>query len=59
METIPTNIKNIRAGDLVFHDGRVQTVCGNNIKHDAGMGITLFGDSYRLGTLPVMKVKLV
>lgn len=56
MTTIPTHISRIRAGDTVLHDGKQQTVCQSNLKRDSFMGITLFGDSYRLGYLPVQKV---
>lgn len=53
---IPIHIQNICAGDTVFHNGTEHTVSGKDIKYDSFMGISLFGDSYRLGTKPVMKV---
>lgn len=50
------HISTIVAGDTILHtDGKLTTVCNSNIK-TGFMGITLFGDSYRLGTLPVIKV---
>ena len=55
MKLTPTHISNIRPHDTVFHDGHARSV-GNNIKHGGFMGSTLWGDSYRLGTRPVMLV---
>lgn len=55
--TQDTHISTIRAGDTVEHQGRLMTVCASNLKRGF-MGITLFGDSYRLGTLPVKKATL-
>ena len=55
MKKTQTHISLISAGDTVEHNGELKTVCGNNIKRGF-MGITLFGDSYRLGSLPVIKV---
>ncbi len=50
------HISEISHGDTILHtDGKITTVCRNNIKK-AFNGITLFGDSYRLGTLPVKKI---
>ena len=49
-------ISEIKAGDTILHtDGKVRTVCNNNIKKGF-MGITLSGDSYKLGRLPVIKI---
>jgi hypothetical protein len=49
------NIQEVQAGDTVEHNGQLKTVCQNNI-HTGFIGITLFGDSYRMGTIPVKKV---
>lgn len=49
------HISDIRAGDTVSHNGCLRTVCRSDIKRGF-MGITLFGDSYRLGLTPVEKV---
>ena len=49
------HIKVIRTGDTVEHCGKVMTVCSSDIKRGF-MGKTIFGDSYRLGTLPVIKL---
>jgi hypothetical protein len=51
-----THIDSIRSGDLVYHDGAIRTVGAKDIKYDSFMGYTLWGDSYRMGTKPVMKV---
>jgi len=52
----PVHISQISSGDTIEHYGKLTTVSGNNIKRDAFMGITLFGDSYNLGTKAVNKV---
>jgi len=44
------HISQIKSGDTVIHEGQIQTVSGSNIKHDKFMGVSLFGDSYRLGS---------
>lgn len=46
---------NIVAGDVIFHNGHERTVCNSNLKSDSFMGLTIFGDSYRLGYKPVLK----
>ena len=48
----------IKVGDTVIHEGELRTVCRNNIGGDTFMGRTLWGDSYRLGTVPVKRVLL-
>lgn len=50
------HISQISVGDTIEHDGTLKTVSGNNLKKDSFMGITLFGDSYNLGTKKVKKV---
>ena len=50
----PTHIDLIRPGDTVEVDGRLKTVSRNVIKNGF-MGKTLWGDSYRLGTLLVRR----
>lgn len=52
-ETVNTHINMIRAGDTVLHNGKLRTVCNSDIKFRGFMGTTLFGDSYRLGTVLV------
>jgi hypothetical protein len=50
MHTIKSmHISMIRPGDTIMHDGVMKTVSGTDIKHDACMGKTIFGDCYRLG----------
>jgi hypothetical protein len=55
--THPTHINLVRAGDTVEVDGKLRTVCQNDLKKGF-MGLTLFGDSYRLGTVPVLRVEI-
>ena len=53
------HISRIRIGDTIQHtDGTIKTVGKNNIKSSTFMGITLFGDSYRLGTLLVKRLNI-
>lgn len=48
------HISKIKEGDTILHtDGNIRTVSKNNIKRTIGIGLTLFGDSYCLGMLPV------
>ena len=56
MTIIEKHIDAVKVDDQVLcPDGMVRTVCPNNIK-TGFMGKTLWGDSYRLGTLPVKTV---
>ena len=56
-KTQPVHISKISAGDtIIANDGKLTTVCANNIKRGGFCGDTLFGDSYRSGTIPVQKV---
>lgn len=50
------NIRTIKSGDVILLDGKETTVTSKYIKENDFMGRTLFGDSYNLGILPVMKV---
>lgn len=51
------NISTIVNGDtIICRDGIIRTVGRNNIKRDSFMGVTLFGDSYNLGTILVDKI---
>ena len=49
-------ISDLRIGDTVLHAGRVATVGRENLKRDQFMGVTLYGDSYRIGRLPVVRL---
>lgn len=56
---VEVHISQIRPGDTILHtDGQARTVCRKDITRDSFMGISLFGDSYRLGTIPVKKLLL-
>jgi len=50
------HISQIRIGDAIVHNNKIQTVCNQTLKRSEFMGITLFGDSYRLGYKLVTKV---
>ena len=51
---VHTHIDLIRPGDTVRVDGHLKTVSPGDIRKGY-MGTTLWGDSYRLGTLPVKR----
>lgn len=52
-ETVESHIDMIRPGDTVLHNGELRTVGKSDIKCGGFMSTTLFGDSYRLGTVHV------
>lgn len=53
---IEVHISTIKSGDTILHtDNKITTVCNNNIKRGF-CGITLFGDSYRSGSVLVKKI---
>jgi hypothetical protein len=55
MVTEERHISRIRSGDTILHNNKPMTVCNNNLK--CGFcGITVFGDSYRVGTVPVLLI---
>jgi hypothetical protein len=49
------HISMIAVGDTVEHEGKLKTVCKNNIKRGF-CGRTLFGDSYHAGYKLVKRV---
>jgi len=51
----PVHVNTIRPGDTVEVNGHLKTVCPGDLKKCPDMGVSLFGDSYRLGTVPVIK----
>ena len=55
-EAVDTNIKDIRVGDTVFHNGHAITISKSNFKTGGFMGTTIDGDSYKNGTQPVIKL---
>lgn len=55
-KTKKVHISTIKHGDTILHsDGLITTVGRKNIKRGF-CGITLFGDSYRMGTQLVTKI---
>ena len=56
VEIQKVHISLIRPSDTVFHEGKVMTVCSQNLKAGGFMGPTLFGDSYVLGLKPVQRI---
>lgn len=57
-ETVESHIDMIRPGDTVLHNGELRTVGKPDIKRGGFMSATLFGDSYRLGTVPVKLARI-
>ena len=56
MEIKKVHISTIKHGDTILHvDGNIRTVNKEYIKRGF-CGITLFGDSYRMGTQLVEKI---
>jgi len=53
------HISTIRSGDTINHLGINTTVCNNNIKRCDFMGISIFGDTYKLGTMLIKKVTYI
>jgi len=51
---IAAHIDMIRVGDVVNHAEVERTVGPDNLKRGGFHGTTLWGDSYRLGSLPVL-----
>lgn len=48
---------NIQVGDtIVCSDGKIRTVCKNDIKKDELFGVLIFGDSYKLGYQKISRV---
>lgn len=55
-KTEKVHISQICTGDTILHtDGKVRTVCRNNITRNFFLGKELFGDTYNFGTLPVIR----
>lgn len=50
------HIEQISVGDTIKHNGQLLTISGRNLKWSDGIGRTIFGDSYELGTKKVCKI---
>lgn len=57
--TTPTHVRDVRAGDTVLVGGILKTVCHKDLSRDGFMGVALFGDCHRSGTVPVSVVTFV
>lgn len=55
---IKKHISEIGNGDAIMHNEKIMTVCNKDIKRGFH-GITIFGDSYRSGTMPVLFVNII
>lgn len=56
MQAELVHISQINVGDVIEHNGEAKTVSGNNLKRSEFMGITIFGDSYKLGSQKVKRL---
>jgi len=50
------HISTLKVGDTVKHDGKVMTLGKGNVKRCPFMGTSIYGDSYKIGRVPVKKV---
>ena len=54
---VEVHTSTISIGDtIICNDGFERTIGKGNIKRDSFMGVSIFGDTYLLGRLPVKKV---
>ena len=54
---IAVDIQDIKIGDVIIdNDDTTKLVSQGNLKYDKFMGLTLFGDCYKLGTQKVRKL---
>ena len=54
---IAVDIQDIKIGDTIIdNDDKIKLVSQGNIKYNEFMGLTLFGDCYKLGTQKVSKL---
>lgn len=52
-----TDIQDIKIGDAIIdNDDKIKLVSKGNLKYNEFMGLTLFGDCYKLGTQKVRKL---
>ena len=52
---VEVNISQIHAGDVVLHGGHLRTLCPKDIKLGGLLGKSIWGDSYRSGSIPVKR----
>ena len=55
----PVHKDAIVRGDTILLDGKLKTVCSNNIRKGGFCGTTIHGESFRLGLEPVKRVRFV
>ena len=55
----PVHKDEIVQGDTILLDGKLKTVCGNNIRKGGFCGTTIHGESFKLGLEPVKRVHFV
>ena len=55
----PVHKDDIVQGDTILLDGKLKTVCRNNIRKGGFCGTTIHGNSFKLGREPVKRVHFV
>lgn len=57
-EIVPTHKDHVRVGDVIQEDGRHRTLCRRDFGRCQLMGLTIRGNSYRLGRdlVPVVRI---
>ena len=53
---IKVHISQIKAGDTIYLNGEQKTVCKSNIKKSDFMPMSIFGDTFKSGTVLIEKV---
>ena len=52
------HISSIVPGDTIRYNGHLKTVCKSDIKKSEFMGLTIFGDSFKLGYQLIEKINI-
>lgn len=55
MKTKTIHISQVRVGDVILHENTIKTLSAQYLKKNGFMNTSIWGDSYELGTKPVIK----
>lgn len=50
------HISEVRPGMTIYHNDQFATVGKNDITKDKFMGLSVFGDTYKVGTRPIVMI---
>lgn len=53
---VECHISQLKVGDIIKHNGKIVTVGNGHLKKCDFFGFAIYGDSYKLGTIPVIKL---